>query len=184
MTVTQRRLSSDYGFKSPGFGVDLNGNLTSSSINSAAIAINGTSVFSTDGASLSPLVTGSSLEQLGTLTSLTVNGTVSFRQGSTVRLSLSGGRLVINSGTTGVIDNVDIGSSVPGIVTTYQLNVVDGGTVNANNATMSMSDSQISGTVTFIDDLIINTTPTQPGQATRKDYVDNASVAFAIAFGV
>jgi hypothetical protein len=184
MTVSQKRLSSDYGFKSPGFGVDINGNLTSSSINSAAIAINGTSVFSTDGASLSPLVTGSSLEQLGTLTSLTVNGTVAFRQGSTVRLSVTGGRVVINSGTTGTIDNVDIGGSNPGVVTTYQLNVVDGGTINANNVNISMSDSQINGTVTFIDDLIINTTPTQPGQATRKDYVDNASVAFAIAFGV
>ena len=182
MTVGQKKLTSEFGFKSLGFNVDENGNLTA---NSLSIGNYG-SPFSSDLTTLSNTVKNSSLETLGVLSQLQVNGDVYLRSSGVSRLSVISGRVVINSLTRGTIDNVNIGSTAPGNVTAYQVNVVSNGVtpggVNADNAEISVSGANINGIATFVDGLFVPV-PTAGNQAARKDYVDNSVVAFAVAFG-
>ena len=69
MSVIQKPLTSASGFISPGFSVDLNGNLTTTSINTLGSLLIGGLPFIT-GNSLANSVTGSSLTSLGILTAL------------------------------------------------------------------------------------------------------------------
>lgn len=180
MAVAQKKLTSDFGFKSPGFQVDENGALFSASLNTDNFLINGNSVLSSTGDTLSPVVVNSSLETVGNLTGLTVIGDVNLKQGSVQRLSIIGGRVRINSGLLGSIDNVEIGVNTPSRVVATRLDVTS--ILNANNVSMSMNNSSVSGSVTFIDGLIVPT-PTISTEAASKGYVDNAVIAFSVAFG-
>ena len=69
MSVNQLPLKSEYGFISPGFSVDTNGNVNITGqfqVNGAAITASTTTLPSN--------IVFSSLTQTGTLTALTVNG--------------------------------------------------------------------------------------------------------------
>jgi hypothetical protein len=71
MSVIQKPLTSASGFRSPGFNVDLNGNLTANSINSIGSLLIGGQPF-IQGSSLASTITGSSLTSVGRLVSLNV----------------------------------------------------------------------------------------------------------------
>ena len=182
MTVGQKKLTSEFGFKSLGFNVDENGNLTANSI---AIGNYG-SPFSSDLTTLSNTIKNSSLETLGTLSQLQVNGDVYLRSSGVSRLSVVAGRVVINSLTRGIVDNVDIGGLAPGNVTAYQVSLVSNGVtpggLNADNAEISVAGANVNGIATFVDGLFVPV-PTSASEPARKDYVDNSVVAFAVAFG-
>lgn len=190
MTVQQKQLRSEFGFKSPGFLVDKEGDLTAltittTNLNSTTVSINGSTVI--EGTRITENIKDSSLENLGVLQTLTVNGDVSLKKNNINRLSIVNGRVVINSLTTGAIDNVDIGQSTAGKINTYQLNVVDqngaSGELVADGANISFDAATITGTVTYVENISINAAPSSGEHATRKDYVDNSVIAFAVAFG-
>ena len=180
MPVNQKQLTSDFGFKSPGFLVSDTGSIVAASVNASSLLINGNVVLSAGGDTLSPLVVNSSLETTGVLTGLTVNGNIILRQGSAQRISIIDGRVRINSGLLGSIDNVDIGTTTPARVTATRIDVTT--SLTANNVTISMNNSSISGAVSFVDGITIPA-PTTAGQAASKGYVDNSLIAFSVAFG-
>ena len=181
MTKNSKRLSSDYGFKSPGFSVDANGNITGTSL-----GIKGVSIIDSTGA-LTSNVKVTSIEVLGSLQNLDVNGNVNIRNGSVSRLSVTAGRVVIKSGTTGTIDNVNIGTITPGTVSTYNLNIVNNGTspgnLNASGADIAANNATVSGNVIATGYLLLTNSPTSPTHAARKDYVDSSAISLAVAFG-
>lgn len=190
MTVQQKQFRSEFGFRSPEFLVDDSGNLTAGSLttanlNSTTISIAGAPIIESN--RITENITNSSLETLGILQSLTVNGDVLLRKNNITRLSVINGRIVVNSLTTGSIDNIDIGQTTPGKVNTYQLNVIDRNGVNgefvADGANISFDAATITGTVTYVENISVNAAPTSGLHLARKDYVDNSVIAFAVAFG-
>lgn len=190
MTVQTKQFRTEFGFKSPGFLVDTEGDLTALSVttanlNSTTVSISGVTVIESN--RITENIKNSSLETLGVLQNLTVNGDVLLKKNNINRLSIVNGRVVINSLTTGNIDNVDIGQTTPGKIDTYQLNVVENNGVNgefvADGANISFDAATITGTVTYVENISINAVPTSGDHATRKDYVDNSVIAFAVAFG-
>ncbi len=190
MTVTTKQFRTEFGFRSPGFSVDQDGDLTAltvttSNINSTTVSIAGASVIESN--RITENIRNSSLETLGILQNLTVNGDVVLKKNNINRLSIINGKVIINSLTTGNIDNVDIGQTTPGKVDTYQLNLVENngasGEFVANGANISFDAATITGTVTYVENVSINAAPTSGQHATRKDYVDNSVIAFAVAFG-
>lgn len=190
MTVQQKQFRSEFGFRSPEFLVDDSGNLTAGSLttanlNSTTISIAGAPIIESN--RITENITNSSLETLGILQSLTVNGDVLLRKNNITRLSVINGRVVVNSLTTGSMDNIDIGQTTPGKVNTYQLNVIDRNGVNgefvADGANISFDAATITGTVTYVENISVNAAPTSGLHLARKDYVDNSVIAFAVAFG-
>ena len=190
MTVQQKQFRSEFGFRSPEFLVDDSGNLTAGSLttanlNSTTISIAGAPIIESN--RITENITNSSLETLGILQSLTVNGDVLLRKNNITRLSVINGRVVVNSLTTGSIDNIDIGQTTPGKVNTYQLNVIDRNGVNgefvADGANISFDAATITGTVTYVENISVNAAPTSGLHLARKDYGDNSVIAFAVAFG-
>jgi hypothetical protein len=190
MTVQQKQFRSEFGFRSPEFLVDDSGNLTAGSLttanlNSTTISIAGAPIIESN--RITENITNSSLETLGILQSLTVNGDVLLRKNNITRLSVINGRVVVNSLTTGSMDNIDIGQNTPGKVNTYQLNVIDRNGVNgefvADGANISFDAATITGTVTYVENISVNALPTSGLHLARKDYVDNSVIAFAVAFG-
>jgi hypothetical protein len=181
MPVNQKQLASDFGFKSPGFLVSDTGALVAASVNASSLLINGNPILASGGDTLSPVVRNSSLETIGTLSNLTVNGNVSLKQGSVQRISIVDGRVRISSGLLGSIDNVDIGLTTPARVTATRIDVTS--SLNASDVTMNMNNPSITGAVTFIDGITVPTVPTTAGQAASKGYVDNSLIAFSVAFG-
>ncbi len=190
MTVTTKQFRTEFGFRSPGFLVDQEGDLTAltvttSNINSTTISIAGSSVI--ESGRITENIRNSSLETLGILQNLTVNGDVLLKKNNINRLSIINGKVVINSLTTGNIDNVDIGQTTPGKVDSYQINLVENngasGEFVADGANISFDAATITGTVTYVENISISAVPTSGEHATRKDYVDNSVIAFAVAFG-
>ncbi len=190
MTVTTKQFRTEFGFRSPGFLVDQEGDLTAltvttSNINSTTISIAGSSVI--ESGRITENIRDSSLETLGILQNLTVNGDVLLKKNNINRLSIINGKVVINSLTTGNIDNVDIGQTTPGKVDSYQINLVENngasGEFVADGANISFDAATITGTVTYVENISISAVPTSGEHAARKDYVDNSVIAFAVAFG-
>lgn len=87
------------------------------------------------------------------------------------------GVLTIDSGVTGTINNVNIGESTPGNGSFTNI-VASSGTLN--NVVIG---DEIPTTGNFTS-LGITQVPTNNNDVTNKQYVDNAVVAFAIAFGL
>lgn len=190
MTVQQKQFRAEVGFRSPSFLVDADGNLTADSLttanlNATTLSISGAVVLESN--RLTENIVNSSLETVGVLQNLSVNGDILLRKNNITRLSILNGRVVINSLTTGAIDNMDLGQTTPGKVNTYQLNVVERNGVRgefvADGANMSLDAATIAGTVTYIDNISVNVLPTSGVHLARKDYVDNSVIAFAVAFG-
>lgn len=197
MPVNHKRFKTPQGFESPGFVVDNTGDLaaqtitavsqiTSPVINTNNVNIGGVPIFASNGTVLSATVVGSSLQEVGTLTSLTTDGNVRLRYQGENKISLVDGKVTIRSETPGNIDNIDIGITTPGIVRSRQINVVDfngaPGQLNASSSSINFNNSTIAGAVVF-STAPVAATPVTGDQLARKDYVDNSSIAFAVAFG-
>lgn len=128
MTVSYKQFQTEDGFKSVGFLVDENGNFSIANLNTtSAYKINGYQVLSQT--ALGSSVVSSSLTSLGTLTGLNTNATSDINLlsdtainltapdvniSSTTLTATTSGAIILTSGTTGNIDNVDIGSTTPG----------------------------------------------------------------------
>lgn len=140
MTVSYKQFQAEDGFKSLGFLVDENGNFSIANLNTtSAYKINGVQVLTQTG--LGSTVVSSNLTSLGTLSGLTVNSnsnvgittssSISLTASSNLALSgasisiTSTGQVTLNSGTTGTIDNVDIGTTTPGNGTFSNLTATD-----------------------------------------------------------
>lgn len=201
---TLQPLRSELGFVSPGFTVDLSGNVDIT----GEFKINGESIALSITDTLPSTYVYSSLTQLGTLTALTVSGNTSFTNG-TLTVS-SAGAVSITSGTTGSLNNVAIGNntastgaftnltadtstilSLTATTTTATnitaVNLSNTGTLNINPATAGAINNvnigySTPGTGKFTT-LTITTTPSNTTDATTKKYVDTRSLAMAIALG-
>lgn len=190
MTIQQKPFRSEFGFRSPSFQVDSQGNLTASTItasdvNATTVSVNG--VVLLEAGRITENVVDSSLQTIGVLQNLTVNGEVAFKSSGVNRLLIQDGKITINSRIPGNIDNIDIGLNTPGRIEAYRIQLVDnGGNVGnliLDNANVSVDAAVIAGAATFSSPINISQPPTLSSHATRKDYVDNASIAFAVAFG-
>jgi hypothetical protein len=124
----------------------------------------------------------------------------------TLVLSIVDGTVIISSLSTGLLDNIDIGQTIPALGSFTTLNA-DTGTVDLLTSTtaviddLTVSQSTITeSTVTTItittatiasaeiseltsDNIEITQQPTELYHATRKDYVDNRISALSIALG-
>lgn len=203
MSVEFTPLKSNSGFASPGFSVSSTGELTVDqnatvsgtlyvqSISFGSPGSPGFSILETDDStvSLSSAIRNSSLTSLGVLDRLAVDGDVYFGISSTNFLTIEDGRLFINSSTTGLLDNVDIGTVTParGVFIDLEVSSADssGHLRVAGNleVTLTADITTLTTDTTTADSITINNTPTAASHATRKDYVDTRVTAFAIAFG-
>lgn len=205
MAVNYSRLKSNNGFESPGFVVDATGNLAAESltlengitvsqgslsvpaISTDSITISNLPLFTNNGTTLSASVTGSSLQSVGTLNGLTVDGNVRLRIGGENKISIVDGRIEIKSTTRGEIENVNIGTENPGTMRATSLTLVaDQGSptsLTASNASINFNSSIIAGTVSFSESPRSGTAPVNGDDLVRKDYVDNNSIAYAVVFG-
>jgi hypothetical protein len=203
MSINQKPLRSELGFVSPGFAVDVYGNVNIA----GAFKINGVSISSSSG-TLSSTYLYSSLTRVGTLSQLTVNGNTSLT-GGTLSVS-STGSISITSGTTGSLNNVTIGNNVAAAgwftnldadtssitaLTTITVsatsvtatNLTNTGTLNINPTTLGAIDHVNIGYTTpstgKFTNLTITTYPSNTTDATTKQYVDTRATAMAIALG-
>jgi hypothetical protein len=113
MSTTAKLFRSDYGYISPYFVADVNGNVIANTLTltGSRLELTAGSYISYNG---SPLVTNTSLASTitsipGTLTGLTVNGAVSI----TGSLSAVNGSITFNPSSTGSLDNIAIGATTP-----------------------------------------------------------------------
>lgn len=128
MTVSYKQFQTDDGFKSAGFLVDENGNFSIANLNTtSAYKINGYEILSQT--ALGNSVVSSHLTSVGTLTGLSTNSANDINLLSATAINLTApdvqissttltatttGAIVLLSGTTGSIDNVNIGATSPG----------------------------------------------------------------------
>ncbi len=196
MSINYIPLESKSGFKSPGFSVNENGDLTvegsvlfNSQLNVAPdFTVNGILIIdATDSiVSLGDQIRHSNLTKLGILENLSIDGDFTVAQGSTPYVSIVNGHVEINSVTAvGSIDNVDIGLKDPGDANFKSVNIGPGDSTGElsvqGNVTVSL-DVTVAGEVAA-SDIAVSNTPTAVNHATRKDYVDSRVAAFSIAFG-
>ena len=171
MSVYQLPLRSEYGFLSPGFSVDVDGNVNIT----GQFKVNGLPI-SASTTSLSENILFSSLTQLGTLTSLNINGNLSVSNGliqlnATSSLELSSTNSVtIQSGTNGM---VNISSGTNGTITILSNsagnmdNVIIGATTPQSARFTNVS---ISGTLTDdSNDPFIKSVAVTPGTIDNYD---------------
>lgn len=170
MPVEFTPFKSDTGFASPGFVVDIQGNVLldnnitiegNATVNGILFAENvqfgganfSFNIIENDDSviSLSPLITNSNLRNLGVLERLEVDGDVLIGIASTNFITIDNGSVVISSSSTGNLDNMEIGANTP---------------ADAAFITAASTDQ-----------------PTVAAHLTRKDYVDSRVTAFSIAFG-
>jgi hypothetical protein len=206
MTVTFSPLKSDAGFFSPGFSVSPEGDIFFSGTLSTTqqLVINGISLFEADDStvSLSTDIKNSSLTNLGQLERLELKGDLEIVDlTDTLVLSIIDGTVILSSLSTGLLDNIDIGQTIPALGSFTTLNA-DTGTVDLLTSTTAVIDDLTvsQSTVTTItitsatitsaeiseltsDNIEITQQPTELYHATRKDYVDNRISALSIALG-
>lgn len=156
---------SKSGFRSPGFSVNENGDLTvSGNIDTTgSFKINGVPIIDPSDSiiGLDPVIQRAlGLKEIGTLDYLNVSGDVVISNASTPYIRIQGG--------IGNIDNVTIGASGP---------------ADGNFTSLNVGPGDSTGELTVDGDIYITKTPTLSSHATRKDYVDARISAFAIAFG-
>ena len=198
MAVNYSRLKSKSGFESPGFVVNTSGNIAATSltldnsisvpqISTDTITISNQPLFTNNGTTLSPTVIGSSLQSVGTLNALTVDGNIRLRTGGENKISIIDGRVEIKSTTRGEIENVNIGTENPGTLRATSVTVVSDqgspGSLTASGANINFNASVIAGTVAFSQAPSSGTAPANGDDLVRKDYVDNNSIAYAVVFG-
>jgi hypothetical protein len=191
MSVAYIPLESKSGFKSPGFRVDENGNLTISGAlqigadfsTSGIFRINGIELLdSTDSTvALGSSIRYSSLTKLGSLEFLNVDGDLIVTQGSTPYIQIINGNTSINSvNGVGAINNIDIGLGIPADGNFKSLNVGPG---DSQGELSVQGFLNVFGAAAVTGDISVTNAPTEQTHVTRKDYVDARVAAFAIAFG-
>lgn len=191
MAIAYQPLESKSGFKSPGFFVDPQGNVTVTSITVQAeqgddgpvesiltvdnIIIRGTQLVQggedSSFIAFGDGITGSNLQRLGILQYLDVIGETRLVNGSS-SLNIENDSIDIVSETVGTLENFNIGSTTPGPAT---FTTTTTSTLNA--VTAAVTSLAASGNITTTQ------SPTSSNHLTRKDYVDSRIAAFAIAFG-
>lgn len=181
MTVTYSKFETGKGYTSPNLDINSDGNIVATSIDVRRIRLGGEILFDAgevdDGGdsppqtALSPNIVNSSLQTLGTLTSLTVEGDT----------SISNGLVEITSSSTGSINNINIGSITPGDGDFIAMSATSG-TITTLNSTSFTTSSITTDSVTT-DIAIVNNAPTLERHATNKDYVDTQITALSIALG-
>ena len=192
MAIAYQPLESKSGFKSPGFIVDPQGNVTVTSITVQARETDGAgsaeSIITVDNiiirgtqlvqggedssfVAFGDGITGSNLQRLGILQYLDVIGETRLVNGSS-SLNIEDDSIDIVSETVGTLENFNIGSTTPGTAT---FTTTTTSTLNA--VTAAVTSLAASGNITTTQ------SPTSSNHLTRKDYVDSRIAAFAIAFG-
>jgi hypothetical protein len=168
MTTAAKLFRSSHGYISPYFVVDVEGNLITKTLTITGRRLeltSGTSLSYNGVDLLSPTTLGSSVVNiLGTLTGLSVSGTVSLTGTGTISLTPTG-TVTITPTVTGNIDNVNIGGTTPrtGKFTTLQTinDVVFDGTGNisfptSGSVTIAPLGALIIGTAGSTNSLIGN----------------------------
>lgn len=193
MTIKYIPFESRTGFKSPGFEVTPLGDITANSLNVTqeldvqSLKVGGIEIINNDDSSFSlgDSIINSSLQRLGTLEYLNIEGDLMMTKGSSWTVSVVDGKITLLSGPeVGTLDNIDIGSTAPALGTFTDV-VADSLEITGITTLHSLYvnyDVLVVGTVE-VTDITINNQPTEIYHATRKDYVDNKISAFAIAFG-
>jgi len=178
MTVTYSQFQTQNGFKSPSLDIDDSGNISATSIDVRLIKLGGEILFDagdTDEGppqtALSPSIVDSSLQTLGTLSSLTVEGDA----------TISNGLVQITSTTTGSINNINIGGVTPGDGNFVALTATSG-TITTLNSTSFTTSTVTTDSITT-DAATVNNAPTLESHATNKGYVDTQITALSIALG-
>jgi hypothetical protein len=200
MTIKYIPFESRTGFKSPGFEVTPLGDITANSLKISitqeldvpSLKIAGIDIINNDDSSFSlgDSIINSSLQRLGTLEYLNIEGDLMMTKGSSWTVSVVDGKITLLSGPeVGTLDNIDIGSTAPALGTftdvvsdTLLTDTLDVTGVSTLNSLYVNYDVLVVGTLE-VTDITINNQPTEIYHATRKDYVDNTASAFAIAFG-
>jgi len=119
MAVTYIPFESKTGFRSPGFNVSPTGELSAASIDVPSLLINGIELLnaSDSSVSLGDSITNSSLERLGTLQYLNVEGDVVISNGSSAIISIVNGEVRISSSeNTGIETYENISVDAYGVV--------------------------------------------------------------------
>lgn len=198
MPTNLKRFKSDNGFESPGFVVDASGNVVTKAFRATSVSttsldidnlfIDGNLLFTGSGTVLGSAITTSSLESVGTLNSLDVNGLTTLRYNSTTVLQVIDDKIIITSPQRGSINNVDIGTVTPGTVKATRLDLVASGgsqgQLNASNSSINLNNTVIDGDILFNTPIRVGARPVLGDQVARKDYVDNSVVAYAVALGI
>jgi hypothetical protein len=195
MTIKYIPFESRTGFKSPGFEVTPLGDITANSLkinitealDVPSLKVAGIDIINNDDSSFSlgDSIINSSLQRLGTLEYLNIEGDLMMTKGSSWTVSVVDGKITLLSGPeVGTLDNIDIGSTAPalGTFTDVVADSLEITGITTLNSLYVNYDVLVVGTVE-VTDITINNQPTETYHATRKDYVDNKISAFAIAFG-
>ena len=193
MTIKYIPFESRTGFKSPGFEVTPLGDITANSLNVTqeldvqSLKVGGLAIINNDDSSfsLADSIINSSLQRLGTLEYLNIEGDLMMTKGSSWTVSVVDGKIKLLSGPqVGTLDNIDIGSTAPalGTFTDVVSDTLDVTGVATLDSLYVNYDMVVVGT-SEVTDITINNQPTEVYHATRKDYVDTKISAFAIAFG-
>ena len=200
MTIKYIPFESRTGFKSPGFEVTPLGDITANSLkinitealDVPSLKVAGIDIINNDDSSFSlgDSIINSSLQRLGTLEYLNIEGDLMMTKGSSWTVSVVDGKITLLSGPeVGTLDNIDIGSTAPALGTftdvvsdTLLTDTLDVTGVSTLDSLYVNYDVLVVGTLE-VTDITINNQPTEIYHATRKDYVDNKISAFAIAFG-
>jgi hypothetical protein len=161
--------------------------LYSSSVNTNNVLVNSNLVLGGNNpTAIAPYIVDSALESLGVLRTLTVNGTTNLKASGTTVLSVINGQVVLSSKTLGSINNVDIGQTKPGKVRTSELtlsSLTGPGVLNIPDVDVDATNTRFNGDVTFVNGVTLTEQPSNPSDATRKDYVDALSIAYSVVFG-
>jgi len=211
MAINYNPFESQSGFTSPGFTVDELGNIVTTGITTTGT---GTATFAaaeftsilnlgnliSSGVDadiqLNPTGTGSvsisPVTVTGIISNMNINA-VNFSVSNTINLNTSGsitinpsatGSLTINPSNTGIINNVNIGSIIPGTANFSNLTAND---VNADMGSIDLLNDTELGTVVPRNAGFLTATaennPTEQNHLTRKNYVDTKATALAIALG-
>jgi hypothetical protein len=119
MAVTYIPFESRTGFRSPGFNVSPTGELSAASLDVPTLTINGIELLnaSDSSVSLGDSITNSSLERVGTLQYLNVDGDVVISNGSSAIISIVNGEVRISSSeNTGIETYENISVDAYGVV--------------------------------------------------------------------
>ena len=191
MTITYVPFESKSGFKSPGFAVNQNGNLTVDGHvrfngefqTGANFAVNGIIILEdTDSVvSLGSQIKNSSLTSVGILENLNVNGDFTVSRLSTHHINIVNGNVLIQS-TNGVgsINNISIGLTTPADANFESVDIEE---LTVQGQAEVGQDLTVGGELSTVGNIAVGATPTASNHATRKDYVDSRVAAFSIAFG-
>lgn len=180
-TVVNDKFQAQNGFESPNFTVDTTGKISANTIDIQTILLNG-SVFTQyvppeddDSDPDEPTITNS-------FTTLAVTGgTFRVSKDGSPTLRVVDGNVRIDSIGVGTMDNVDIGQTTAGQVTTYALNMTNA--PDSTSSAINLNGAVVNDDLNITDQIVLSNNPTLSTHATRKGYVDATATALAVAFG-